>query len=705
MPAPKPAPPEPSPLGCAAALAGLDPEQVAAATTLLKRTTVNAGAGTGKTRTLVARIAFLVNSGVNPGRIVCVTFTNKAAGEIRERVGRFLGKAVSKRIRIGTFHSLSVRILRRYAKQAGLERDFQIVDEDDVRRVMRDAVIQIHAAGEANASDEAHARIVGDLVDRSVRRIGQWKSYGITADDAEALEACRRTPEDVLIGRIYAAYQDDLRRRNRVDFGDLVLMVNTTLANDEELRDEITQAVEFILVDEAQDANPAQVRWVTQLAEHHRCVMAIGDADQSIFSFQGGYPDALADMTVGGGRHEFALTLNRRCTSEILEPAVMLVGWNRRDKPKVLRSERSGPPPTLQLCSNDMEEATWIARHVRDLVASGEDPSSIAILFRSAWLMRPIEEALIKAGIGNVVVGGHSMVARADVRDIRAYMLLALDAKDDLSFGRVFNTPLRGLGAAACDFVVSRMIGSGDTCLQALSLTHFADRSPLSSQWRSGFDQLHGHLAQLEAYARIGEIKTLDLLDYVLSSEGVGFEAHVRKTKDPKDLRNRLETLQALRRIAIEWDEPKDFVDMIGLVGEDDGLPERGAVTLTTMHSAKGLEWDHVICPAFDEAAIPSPRAIEAQRSATMDDVWRGSAGGMDEERRLAHVAFTRARKTLTVTTRMSRNGRPIGPSVFLAESGLEKILGVDAYEVSKVRPVGRTKAADRAGRKGFSRR
>ena len=709
-PRPAPAPQEPSPLGCAAALAGLSGEQEAVATTKAKRTVVEAGAGTGKTRALAARLAHLHGAGVRPGRIIAVTFTNKAAGEIRDRVARYLGKPVAKQIRIGTFHSLSARILRRYAKEAGLERNFQIIDQDDVHRVLRDAVVNSGVAGAAAASDEAHARQVGDIVDRADRRIKQWKSWGITPEGAAALAPDVRNEEDPMLARVYASYQDDMRRRNRVDFGDLVLKVVMLLEGDDELRDKLSEHVEHLVVDEAQDANPAQVKWVELIADHHRCVMAIGDPDQSIFSFQGGYPGALHDMT-RGGRTTLPLTLNRRCTAQILAPAVKLVGHNNRSEPKHLVSERQGPEPTLRLCGNELEEATYIATHVKGLISGGADPAEIAILFRSAWLMRTVEEAFIKAGINHVLVGGNSLSGRADVRDLRAYLLLSLDQKDDLSFGRVFNTPLRGLGAAACDFVVSRMVERGETCLEACRLTHFEDRTPLPHQWREGLEALSGHVELMAALAQAGtdaegeEIGTARLLDYILSDQGIGFEAHVRRTKDRKELKARLDTLAAVRRIAGEYPAVRDFTDMVALAGEGEHVREAGAVTLTTMHSSKGLEWDHVVCPAFDAAAIPSPRALEDNRSDRIASVWNGAGGGMDEERRLAHVAFTRAKQTLTVTTRMSRAGRPIPPSVFLAESGLEKILDVDAYERSRVAPVGRTKSADRAGRVGFSRR
>ncbi len=443
----------------------------------------------------------------------------------------------------------------------------------------------------------------------------------------------------------------------------------------------------------------------------HRCIMAIGDEDQSIFSFQAGCPESIRLMGTDQAR-VFTLTHNRRCTRQILEPAVTLVGWNRRAVPKVLSSDRDGPEPVLQLCSNDLEEATYVARRVRELVASGASPSEVAILFRSSWLMKPVEEALIKANVPHHVVGGHSLGSRADVRDIRAYLALALDPKDDLSFGRIHNKPARGLGASACDFVVERMIGRGEDCLQALSLSHLVDRSPIPDTWRVGFGQLQGQLQQMQALAQAasdGEGRDTSaelLLDHVLSDQGIGYEAMVRQTKDRKELRNRLDLLAALRRIAREADGVVDFVDRIALAGERDTPLMDETVTLTTMHSAKGLEWDHVICPAFDSAAIPSPRALEEVERGTWGDKWNGpSSGGMEEERRLAHVAFTRAKRTLTVTTRMSRGGKPNDPSVFLAESGLESILSVDSWERSRMAPVGRTKSGDRAGRTGFSKR
>ena len=681
----------PSPPSAPGPLDGLDPAQAAAASADAVAVVVRAGAGTGKTRTLVARIAHLVaERNVPPESIVVATFTNKAAREIRERVASAVGPESASRLRMGTFHSLGARFLRKHHARAGLDRRFSVVDDDGARAEMREC-IRLGAFAEGDA--------VGPLADTAIARIKQWKSWGLTVEEIERADRPRRSVEDERMARLYVAYQHHMASRDLVDFADLVLLPLSMLLGNDDLRFAESETVRHLLVDEAQDANPAQVHLSRCLTESHKNVFAVGDEDQSIFSFQGGYPAAIQQIA-GPGASEFDLTVNRRCTDQILAPAVALVNCNRRKVRKTLASGRAGAEPDLVVAGSDREEAVRVAAKVRSLLDAGTNAADIAVLGRSAFVFAQVEEAFLKEGIPFDVVGAGGFVDREEVRDILAYLTLARRPEEVESFQRIANKPAKGLGPAAMKAILG---GDGNApfferVAEPLALGVSGENLAQVVALSNGLRDLH------EAYDR--DLETERVLDVVLSPGGLDYEGYLAGRKEDKARkRRRAESVAALRRLAQEETDFVTFLDRVMLAEDDEVGPPGGRVRVSTMHSSKGLEWDHVVCMAMDSGVIPSPRSLESGTAGTPGDVWDGPrGGGIEEERRLAHVAFTRARHTLTICCPNSRAGKGVSPSRFLPEAGLDPYVAIDPFAVRSA--IGKNgRARDAAGRKGFSRR
>lgn len=686
----------------AAAVAGLDPEQAAAATAGDGGNMVRAGAGTGKTRALVTRIAHLVGQrGEAPSSITVVTYTNKADREIRARLGPLLGEVAAKEVRMGTFHALGARIMRRNARAAGLRPGFVVLDEDDARRLLREVIVQGGHVPEGGDPTE--------LLEATLRTVRSWKAWGLAASAVENPERARRGAEDERIGRVYVAYQYELTRRNLVDFGDLVLVPATLMRRDDEVRHREAGAVRHLLVDEAQDANPAQVLFARQLASVHHNVFAVGDEDQSIFGFQGGYPDAIRQLA-GPGSREFVLVRNRRCTEQILAPAVGLVNLNSRRTRKELRSGMTGPEPGIALLASEREEGDRVVTRVKELVAAGSPLSEIAVLARSAFAFSSVEEAMLKAGLAYEVTGGMPFVEREEVRDVTSYLRLALDPTDRLAFERIANRPTRGIGPQALDALLARQSATDEPFHEACANLTSMDGLRLTGAHREGLDSLARALQGLASGFESG-LQSAQLVGMVLDPAGVGYQAFVEASKD-KSRRRRLDSLAAIRRIARDETDIVTCLEQIVLCADTDVATVADRVRISTMHSSKGLEWDHVLCVGFDSGVIPSPRSMEDQHKGTPGDPWDGPrGGGVEEERRLAHVAFTRARKTLDVFAPLTRGTRSVRPSVFLPESGLDPYVGLDPFEgrAKMVKTGARTfgkggKPPAKGGWKGFGR-
>jgi len=664
-------------------LEGLDPEQLAAATAPDGPVRISAGAGTGKTTTLTARIGHLISGkGLAPESITAVTFTRKAANELRERVAARLGEGAAA-LRLGTFHSLSCRILRRNASAAGLrDGNFTIVDEDDARKLMAAACEVPGAYGPfvPPHGDEATVAAVRkeweaglrDFAKAALRQVSLWKAWGLTETEAGDPSRPRRSEEEEAFAAAYVAYQYELESRNMVDFGDLILKVVRLLRDNPRLCEIESSRIRHLLVDEAQDANPVQVEWVRLLSSWHGSLTVVGDEDQSIYGFQGGYPGAMADM-VGPSAAVFELRTNRRCTEEILRPANLAVDYNRRKEPKVLKSNRSGPEVRTTAHATEAQEAAWVAARIRELVNGGADPGQIAVLFRASWMMPPFEEALMNKGVMPVVTSGISLLEREEVKDVLGFLRLAVNPYDDLAFRRVANRPVRGLGPAAVDAICAiasaRAIPFHEACHAAVDPRSGAKFRKDAKEGAAALGRALSMLAEDGKWER----PAYDVVGTALRE--TGYLEHLTNLKEGSE--TKLRSVETVRRLSDPYEDAASFLQEISVM-TDEEADVSGSVRLSTMHASKGLEFDHVFCPGFDDGVMPSARALEEGRRGKPGDPWNGPrGGGVEEERRLAHVAFTRARKTLDVSfpwKRLKSFGKGGGPSSLVEECELEAV-------------------------------
>jgi DNA helicase-2/ATP-dependent DNA helicase PcrA len=696
-------------------LENLSPEQKDAATSSVVCSVVSAGAGTGKTTTLTARLAhLLVNESIPANNVMAVTFTKKAAMEITERVAHHVGDR-AKGLRIGTFHSLSNRILRRNAAMCGLvDSSYGIIDEDDQRDLLRIAAAAPAAYGaferapdmtdeQAKAASKEWLEGLSGFADQARRQISLWKSWGLTADMISDRERPDLDEFTEKLAACYVAYQYELESRNLCDFGDLILKVVVLFDRHPDILRQEAARVRHILVDEAQDANQVQIRFVRHLASVHGRMTVVGDEDQNIYGFQGGYAGAMRDMA-GPTAKAYALTLNRRCTKEILKPANQIVDYNNRRSPKVLNSERSGAPVRVTGHPTDASEAAWIAARIKELVEGGANPSEIAILFRSSFLMQPFEEALARKGVAAAMTTGTSMLEREEIKDVLAMVRLAVNPRDDLAFVRVANKPSRNLGTSACEGIINIARHQDVELHEACRIAcEEGNGVALNKTAKAGAVRLARALHLLSEDGRWGR-PVFDIISTGLTE--LDYDKYVAKHENAD---NRRLNIEALHRLSETYEEASLFLQDMSLI--TDGEPVAGdlaKVRLLTIHSSKGLEFDHVFCPGFDYGVMPNPRAVDEGGQGKPGDVWFGPAGGgLEEERRLAHVAFTRARKTLDVSFpwrrgRMKKKQSKLaGPSFFIEECDLryEDMESVSTAELGKVRD-----ANELQGRLGFDR-
>lgn len=694
-------------------LQGLDKEQAAAAMAPHGASLVMAGAGTGKTTTLTARIAWLVGEKrIDPQSVMAVTFTNRAAREIRDRVALHVGDAAAG-LRLGTFHGLSARILRRHAQAAGLSGpDFSVADEDESRQLMTTAAQVPGAYGpfvpteglDENGIKAARKEWEAGLRDfaaRAARQVSLWKGWGLTAAQASDPGRGDRSPDEERMAAAYAAYQYELESRNMADFGDLILKAVTLFKASPAALDAEASAIRHLLVDEGQDANPAQVEWARLLSSVHGGITVVGDEDQNIYGFQGGYPGAMRDMA-GPSAAEFSLTVNRRCTEEILRPANLAVDYNRRKEPKSLSSGRHGSPVRATGHATDASEAAWIAARVAEMVEGGADPSGIAILFRTSHGIAPYEEALARKGVRTAVASGRSLLAREEAKDVVAMVRIAVNPYDDLAFARLASRPPRGLGTSAIEQITSlasrRGVPLHEACLAACDQKTGLG---LRKDGRAGAADLARALSMLADGASWGR-GPWDLIATGLSETGYWNWLETQEGAIDKYM-----TVEAVQRLSEGFESASEFLlDMSLMTDAEPAADAPGKVRLSTMHSVKGLEFDHVFCPAFDEGIMPNQRAVDEGRRGKPGDPWNGPCGGgVEEERRLAHVAFTRARHGLDVSFAWRRTGRggkgrQGGPSSFVEECELKW----EDVGSATTADLGRRKSKKRAGRLGFDR-
>jgi len=607
---------------------------------------VLAGAGSGKTRVLTHRIAHLIaERGVPPWAILAITFTNKAAGEMRERIAGLVGPA-AREIWASTFHSACVRILRRDAEAAGFDPRFVIYDADDQLRLMR-ACMTDEQVDPKRVAPRAVLTRISDAKNRLLDPDG-------FADEAASFG-------DEIVVRLYRRYADRLRTAGAMDFDDLLMHTVRLLEGDAEVRERYQRRFSHVLVDEYQDTNHAQYRLVRVLAEPQRNVCAVGDDDQGIYSWRGAdvrnildferdYPDA----------HIVALEQNYRSTGTILRAANAVVALNRGRRPKELWTDRGdGEPIRIDSCRDEHEEARLVVSEVDRALAEGTSLSEIAVFYRTNAQSRAIEDQLVRARVAYAVVGGPRFYERAEVRDLIAYLRVVANPADEIAMARMLGAPRRGIGPG-CIAKLTRFARDHD--LAPAEAIPQAEMVPgLTGAQRQALAATAATLAELGQYAAAG--LALDrIIDAAIERSGLRSALVAEGTLEAQ---GRLENLDELVNVAAEYqgqaDDPSlaGFLEEIALQSDADLVDQgTGQVTLMTVHNAKGLEFDVVLMTGMEEGVFPHMRSDTPE--------------SLEEERRLCYVGMTRARRRLILThaeTRAMHGGRDYKlPSRFLSE-------------------------------------
>ncbi|WP_369808515.1 ATP-dependent helicase [Ancylobacter radicis] len=601
-------------------LDGLNPEQRAAVEATDGPVLVLAGAGTGKTRVLTTRIAHILSLGLAwPSQILAVTFTNKAAREMKERIGAMVGEQVEGMPWLGTFHSIGVRMLRRHSELVGLRSGFTILDTDDQIRLLKQLL-------QAEAIDEKRwpARLLANTIDG-------WKNRGLSPDKVSAGEGAAFAN-----GRgqkLYAAYQARLKSLNAVDFGDLLLESIRLLRENPDVLAEYHKRFRYILVDEYQDTNVAQYLWLRLLAQGSRNVCCVGDDDQSIYGWRGAEVDNILRFESDfPGATVVRLERNYRSDGHILGAAGHLIAHNEGRLGKTLFSEgQSGEKVTVTGAWDSQEEARAIGEEIEQLQRKDHALNQVAILVRASFQMREFEDRFVTLGLNYRVIGGPRFYERAEIRDALAYLRVIASPSDDLAFERIVNVPKRGLGDAALrqihDHARAAQLPLIEAARELVASEELKPKVRLTLRDLVGaFDRWRTQMASLPQH---------ELAEIVLDESGY---TEMWQKDRSADAAGRLDNLKELVRSMEAFENLVGFLEHISLVMDAEGAAGQDAVNIMTLHSAKGLEFDTVFLPGWEEGVFPNQRALDEQGRA-----------GLEEERRLAYVGLTRARKRAKV--------------------------------------------------------
>jgi len=626
---------------------------------------VFAGAGSGKTRVITYRIAWLVDElDIAPWRICALTFTNKAAGEMRERVDALVPGDGARGVRVGTFHATCARILRRFHERVGVRRDFTIYDDTDqqalVTRILRDLGV-----------DERRypPKMVAGHINRAKQEVLGPDGMPVTSDFTE------------MIQRLYVAYEQRLEAAGALDFGDLIYRLVRSLEEDDGFRDDLAGRFDHLLVDEFQDTNQAQYRLLRALADQHRNLCVVGDDDQSIYRWRGAdrrlildFGEAFPDATV------VKLEQNYRSTRRILRVANAVIARNRSREPKELWTDNEEGQKVLVIRNEDhLDEARMVVRAVQEARRAGVPPSEVAVFYRTHAQARVIEEALRAANLPYRVIGGTRFYDRAEVKDVLAYLRVLHNPDDDVSLLRILNTPPRGIGKTTIERLADAAAASGRGIWSAIAGVDGIDAVSTAPRkkvraFRETMEGLRDEVAAGMPVADLGA-KLVD---------ETGYDEWLRN-QDSAEADGRRLNVQELLGSIREWSQTADdpslgaFLELVTLqTNADLADDEEDRVTLMTVHAAKGLEYALVLVTGLEEQVFPF-RGLEPQEDPEE----------LEEERRLAYVAFTRARERLVLSWAGVRTlfGQPriSQPSRFLDELSLD-----DVEQVGKTGPVPR---------------
>jgi ATP-dependent DNA helicase UvrD/PcrA len=624
-------------------LTGLNPEQRAAVEALEGPVLVLAGAGTGKTRVLTTRIAHILSLGKAwPSQVLAVTFTNKAAREMRERIGELIGGAVEGMPWLGTFHSIGVKMLRRHAELVGLRSGFTILDTDDQIRLMKQVI-----EAEGLDKDRWPGRQLAALIDG-------WKNRGLTPEKVPASEAAAFAGGRG--ARLYAAYQARLKELNACDFGDLLLECLRLFQEHPDVLADYQGRFRYILVDEYQDTNVAQYLWLRLLAQGSPNLCCVGDDDQSIYGWRGAQVDNILRFEQDfPGAKVIRLERNYRSTGHILSAASGLIAKNRGRLGKTLFTDDApGAKVVLTAVWDDEEEARSICESIEGLRKAGHRLDEIAILVRASFQMRVIEDRFITVGLPYRVIGGPRFYERQEIRDAIAYLEVTLNPANDLKFERIVNVPKRGLGDTSLKRIHELARARRIAMFQAAR--EIVETEELTGKARRSLADL---VRQFERWRGLVEtMRHTELAELILDESG--YTAMWQADKSPQ-AQSRLENLKELVRFMHEFETLAGFLEHVSLVMDTDADEGGDRVSLMTLHAAKGLEFDTVFLPGWEEGLFPHQRSLDESGEA-----------GLEEERRLAYVGLTRAKRLAKVSFAQNRRTRGLfqsaAPSRFVDE-------------------------------------
>ena len=628
----------------------LNKEQSAAVLNTDGPTLVVAGAGSGKTKVLTSRLAYLVDQKKAwANQILCVTFTNKAAKEMRDRVIKILGEKLNSLSWLGTFHSISVKFLRRHAEAVGLKSNFTILDTDDQKKLIRNI-----CKGENIDAKKISPQFIMAIID-------QWKNKGHLPDE---VKLSKKNIFENQILNVYRIYQKKIKDLNACDFGDLILYCVKLFEKNSEIRNIYSNNFKYILVDEYQDTNFIQNKWLNLIVNKNKNICCVGDDDQSIYSWRGAeIKNFLSFDKVYPECKVFRLEQNYRSTKNILDVASFLISHNKDRVGKKLWSDgEKGELVKLNCYKNGKEEAEGISDILEKNIKKKISLNKVAILVRAIYQTREFEERFLKTGINYRIIGGIKFYERAEVKDAICYLRIINQKFDDIAFERILNTPRRGIGEATLkqlyEFSSKNKICLEDSAHKLLELNKFKPKIKsvvknlleLIKKWRSD----------------LNKSKHYDLLKTVLDESGY---SEMLKNKKDLENENRIENLKELLRAMHDYDNLIGFLEHVALATSIDQKWEDERVNIMTMHAAKGLEFDAVFLPGWEEGLFPHQKSLEEKGDFALE-----------EERRLAYVGITRAKKLSYISFAMQRSwhGEWMDslPSRFvneLPEDGIEK--------------------------------
>jgi DNA helicase-2/ATP-dependent DNA helicase PcrA len=636
-------------------LESLTPQQVEAVTHLDGPLLVVAGPGSGKTAVVTRRIAWLIHQGIPPWQILALTFTNKAAGEMRQRVEALLPPDLPGRrgLTISTFHAFAVRVLRRYAGPAGLDPRFSVYDASD----QRDAVKQAIAAADLSTTNWQPGS-VASMISGAKNRLLDAEGYARLASDFR-----ERT-----VARIFAHYQAILRRHNALDFDDLLVRTANLLRGEGEARRELVERYQYVLVDEYQDTNHAQFVIAHALAAGHRNICVVGDPDQSIYGWRGAdLGNILEFETQYPSARIVALGRNFRSTGHIVSAAAGLIGHNRRRRHKDLFTELGeGERPVLVRTRDEHHEAVVVVDFLRRRHEEGTAWKEMAILYRVNALSRVLEDALRAAAVPYTIARGTAFFERQEVKDALAYLRLIANPADAVALRRIVNLPPRGLGATTLQRLDGFAVAAGISLLEALRRA--GEVPGLGARAAAAATRFHARVRGWEESARSAAAPLADLVDAVIRESGL--EEHHRSRGTDEERQERGSNLAELVSAAAQHQPPEEeggaapstldalrgFLESVVLVSDADAVdPAQGSVTLMTLHTAKGLEFAAVALAGLEQGLLPHRRFAEES-----EDV--------EEERRLCYVGMTRARRHLLLTSSAVRTQRGVRERTMMSQ-------------------------------------